>query len=78
MSQALIETEILVRGLNEVLDGETQQNLRTTLKQFSETATSLNQSTKVFNELLRTNASAIDTALQNTAKLTQNLSRATA
>jgi phospholipid/cholesterol/gamma-HCH transport system substrate-binding protein len=78
VSQALIETEILVRGLNEVLDGETQQNLRNTLKQFSETATSLNQSTKVFNELLRTNASSIDTALQNTAKLTQNLSRATA
>ncbi|MGA0031300.1 MAG: MCE family protein, partial [Flavobacteriaceae bacterium] len=34
--------------------------------------------TKVFNELLKTNASSIDTTLQNTAKLTQNLSRATA
>lgn len=78
VSQALIETEILVRGLNEVLDFDTQKNLRQTLLQFSETATALNQSTKVFSELLAANASAIDTTLQNTAKLAQNLSRATA
>lgn len=78
VSQALIETEILVRGLNEVLDVDTQKNLRQTLEQFSETAKALNQSTRVFSELLTANASAIDTTLQNTAKLTQNLSRATA
>lgn len=78
VSQALIETEILVRGLNEVLDVDTQKNLRQTLEQFSETAKALNQSARVFSELLTANASAIDTTLQNTAKLTQNLSRATA
>ncbi|MEK9751331.1 MAG: MCE family protein, partial [Flavobacteriaceae bacterium] len=45
VSQALIETEILVRGLNEVLDEETQRNLRTTLGQLSETSVALNAAT---------------------------------
>lgn len=78
ISQALIETEILVRGLNEVLDVETQKDLRATLTQFSGTATALHQSTSLIQQILTTNASAIDSTLQHTSKLTQHLSQATA
>lgn len=77
VSQALIETEILVRGLNEVLDEETQRNLRTTLGQLSETSVALNAATASFKDILKENAAAIDTTLQSTAKLSKSLAEAT-
>ena len=63
-----------MKNLNQLLDTDSQALLRETLKNFSETSTSLKVISQNVSENLAANEKALGTILENTAELTSNLS----
>lgn len=74
VNSAIIETDLLMKNLNQLLDSDSQALLRETLKNFSDTSLSLKVISENVSENLTTNEQALGTILENTAELTLNLS----
>jgi phospholipid/cholesterol/gamma-HCH transport system substrate-binding protein len=74
VNSAIVETDLLMKNLNQLLDTDSQALLRETLKNFSETSASLKVISKNVSENLAANEKALGTILENTAELTSNLS----
>jgi phospholipid/cholesterol/gamma-HCH transport system substrate-binding protein len=74
VNSAIVETDLLMKNLNQLLDTDSQALLRETLKNFSETSTSLKVISQNVSENLAANEKALGTILENTAELTANLS----
>ena len=74
VNSAIVETDLLMKNLNQLLDTDSQALLRETLKNFSETSTSLKVISQNVSENLAANEKALGTILENTAELTENLS----
>lgn len=74
VNSAIVETDLLMKNLNQLLDSDSQALLRETLKNFSDTSLSLKVISKNVSENLTTNEQALGTILENTAELTLNLS----
>lgn len=74
VNSAIVETDLLMKNLNQLLDTDSQALLRETLKNFSETSTSLKVISQNVSENLSANEKALGTILENTAELTSNLS----
>ena len=74
VNSAIVETDLLMKNLNQLLDTDSQALLRETLKNFSETSTSLKVISQNVSENLAANEKALGTILENTAELTSNLS----
>ncbi len=74
VNSAIVETDLLMKNLNQLLDTDSQTLLRETLKNFSETSASLKVISKNVSENLAANEKALGTILENTAELTSNLS----
>lgn len=74
VNSAIVETDLLMKNLNQLLDTDSQVLLRETLKNFSETSTSLKVISQNVSENLAANEKALGTILENTAELTSNLS----
>lgn len=74
VNSAIVETDLLMKNLNQLLDTDSQALLRETLKNFSETSTSLKVISQNISESLSANEKALGTILENTAELTANLS----
>jgi phospholipid/cholesterol/gamma-HCH transport system substrate-binding protein len=75
VNSAIVETDLLMKNLNQLLDTDSQALLRETLKNFSETSASLKTITQNVSENLTANERALGTILENTAELTSNLSK---
>ncbi len=74
VNSAIVETDLLMKNLNQLLDTDSQALLRETLKNFSETSASLKVISKNVSENLAANEKALGTILENTAELISNLS----
>jgi phospholipid/cholesterol/gamma-HCH transport system substrate-binding protein len=74
VNSAIVETDLLMKNLNQLLDTDSQALLRETLKNFSETSASLKVISQNVSENLAANEKALGTILENTAELTSNLS----
>ena len=74
VNSAIVETDLLMKNINQLLDTDSQALLRETLKNFSETSTSLKVISQNVSENLAANEKALGTILENTAELTSNLS----
>ncbi len=74
VNSAIVETDLLMKNLNQLLDTDSQALLRETLKNFSETSASLKVISQNVSENLVANEQALGTILENTAELTANLS----
>ena len=74
VNSAIVETDLLMKNINQLLDTDSQALLRETLKNFSETSTSLKVISQNVSENLAANEKALGTILENTAELTANLS----
>ena len=75
VNSAIVETDLLMKNLNQLLDTDSQALLRETLNNFSETSASLKVITQNVSENLTANEKALGTILENTAELTSNLSK---
>ena len=75
VNSAIVETDLLMKNLNQLLDTDSQALLRETLNNFSETSASLKTITQNVSENLTANENALGTILENTAELTSNLSK---
>ena len=75
VNSAIVETDLLMKNLNQLLDTDSQALLRETLNNFSETSESLKVITQNVSENLTANEKALGTILENTAELTSNLSK---
>jgi len=74
VNSAIVETDLLMKNLNQLLDTDSQALLRETLNNFSETSASLKMITQNVSENLTANEKALGTILESTAELTSNLS----
>ena len=74
VNSAIVETDLLMKNLNQLLDTDSQALLRETLNNFSETSVSLKVITQNVSENLTANEKALGTILESTAELTSNLS----
>ncbi len=74
VNSAIVETDLLMKNLNQLLDNDSQALLRETLNNFSETSASLKVISQNVSENLTANEKALGTILENTAELTSNLS----
>jgi phospholipid/cholesterol/gamma-HCH transport system substrate-binding protein len=74
VNSAIVETDLLMRNLNQLLDSDSQALLRETLKNLSDTSSSLKVIAENVSENLTANEQALGTILENTAALTSNLS----
>lgn len=77
VNSAIVETDLLMKNLNQLLDADSQALLRETLNNFSETSASLKVISQNVSENLTANEKALGTILDNTAELTSNLSSVT-
>lgn len=73
VNSAIVETDLLMRNLNQLLDSDSQALLRETLKNLSDTSSSLKVIAENVSENLTANEQALGTILENTAALTSNL-----
>jgi len=74
VNSAIVETDLLMKNLNQLLDTDSQALLRETLNNFSETSVSLKVITQNVSENLTANEKALGTILESTAELISNLS----
>ena len=74
VNSAIVETDLLMKNLNQLLDSDSQVLLRETLKNFSDTSLSLKVISENVSENLTANEQILGTILENTAALTSNLS----
>ena len=74
VNSAIVETDLLMKNLNQLLDTDSQALLRETLNNFSETSASLKVITQNVSENLTANEKALGTILESTAELISNLS----
>ncbi|MEK9559419.1 MAG: MlaD family protein [Flavobacteriaceae bacterium] len=74
VNSAIVETDLLMKNLNQLLDADSQALLRETLNNFSETSASLKVISQNVSENLTANEKVLGTILENTAELTSNLS----
>jgi len=74
VNSAIVETDLLMKNLNQLLDSDSQALLRETLNNFSETSASLKVITQNVSENLAANEKTLGTILESTAELTSNLS----
>ena len=74
VNSAIVETDLLMKNLNQLLDTDSQALLRETLNNFSETSASLKVITQNVSENLTANEKVLGTILESTAELTSNLS----
>jgi len=74
VNSAIVETDLLMKNLNQLLDSDSQALLRETLNNFSETSASLKVITQNVSANLAANEKTLGTILESTAELTSNLS----
>jgi phospholipid/cholesterol/gamma-HCH transport system substrate-binding protein len=75
VENVIVSADSLMVGLNEVLNYESRNNLKQTIKDLSITVTSFKNSAQSVNNMLKTNENSIETTLDNIAKTSANFEK---
>ena len=75
LTSTLTSVDELVDGVSNVLNNQTQENLKTTLIELTRTVENINSISKKLDVLLSDNTTAIDTTLKNLASTSSNLNQ---
>lgn len=75
LTSTLTSVDELFDGVSNVLNNQTQENLKTTLSELTRTVENANNITRKLNRLLDSNATAIDTTFKHLASTSANLSQ---
>jgi phospholipid/cholesterol/gamma-HCH transport system substrate-binding protein len=75
LEKVLASTEVLISGLNNVLDQKGQQDLKLTLEELSKTVAQFHSASKSLNSLLAENKNQIKGTITNFNKISNNFSK---
>ncbi|MGC6402714.1 MAG: MlaD family protein [Flavobacteriaceae bacterium] len=75
LTSTLTSVDELFDGVSNVLNNQTQENLKTTLSELTRTVENANNITRKLNRLLDSNAMALDTTFKHLASTSANLSQ---
>lgn len=75
LTSTLTSVDELFDGVSNVLNNQTQENLKTTLIELTRTVENANNITRKLNRLLDSNATALDTTFKHLASTSANLSQ---
>lgn len=75
LTSTLTSVDELFDGVRNVLNNQTQENLKTTLSELTRTVENANNITRKLNRLLDSNATALDTTFKHLASTSANLSQ---
>ncbi len=75
LTSTLTSVDELFDGVSNVLNNQTQENLKTTLSELNRTVENANNITRKLNRLLDSNATALDTTFKHLASTSANLSQ---
>ena len=75
LTSTLTSVDELFDGVSNVLNNQTQENLKTTLTELTRTVENINSISKKLDVLLSNNTTAIDTTLKNLASTSSNLNQ---
>lgn len=75
LTSTLTSVDELFDGVSNVLNNQTQENLKTTLNELTRTVENANNITRKLNRLLDSNATALDTTFKHLASTSANLSQ---
>ena len=75
LTSTLTSVDELFDGVSNVLNNQTQENLKTTLSELTRTIENINSISKKLDVLLSDNTTAIDTTLKNLASTSSNLNQ---
>ncbi|MGA0415158.1 MAG: MlaD family protein [Flavobacteriaceae bacterium] len=75
LTSTLTSVDELFDGVSNVLNNQTQENLKTTLSELTRTVENANNITRKLNLLLDSNATALDTTFKHLASTSANLSQ---
>jgi len=75
LTSTLTSVDELFDGVSNVLNNQTQENLKTTLSELTRTVENANNITRKLNRLLDSNATALDTIFKHLASTSANLSQ---
>ena len=75
LTSTLTSVDELFDGVSNVLNNQTQENLKTTLTELTRTVENINSISKKLDVLLSDNTTAIDTTLRNLASTSSNLNQ---
>ncbi|MGA1771038.1 MAG: MlaD family protein [Flavobacteriaceae bacterium] len=75
LTSTLTSVDELFDGVSNVLNNQTQENLKTTLTELTRTVENINSISKKLDVLLSDNTTAIDTTLKNLASTSSNLNQ---
>lgn len=75
LTSTLTSVDELFDGVSNVLNNQTQENLKTTLSELTRTVENANNITRKLNRLLDSNATALDTTFKHLASTSANLSQ---
>lgn len=77
IERALVSTDTLLGGVNEVLDEPARKDLRSSIHDLSVTLANFRSSSETLNTLLTKNKQQLDGAITNTNRITENLAKVT-
>ncbi|NEV94372.1 MCE family protein [Psychroflexus sp. YR1-1] len=75
ISNAVVEVDTLFKSVNNILDPETRNNLRQSVKNLNNTLITLNKTTEDVDRFLNTNEEAINSTITQFSQTSKNLSR---
>ena len=75
VESAVVSTDSLLVGLNEIMDAKTRADLKSSIAQLNATISNFNAISKSVNEMMATNKVKIGNTLTNTELMTNNLAK---
>lgn len=75
LDKMLVNIDVLVSGLNNTLDKQTQENLKKTIAELSQTMTQFHKASGSLNSILDTNKGQINSAVTNLNKMSSNFNK---
>ncbi len=75
VENAVVSTDSLLVGLNEIMDAKTKADLKSSIAQLNETVSNFNAISKSVNEMVATNKVKIGNTLTNTELMTGNFAK---
>ena len=75
VEQVIIEADSLLIALNDILDDDTRNSFKRTIKGFETTVSSMNSTINSLNKMIDSSRVNIDASLENTKQITENFSK---
>ena len=75
MENMMVNADSLLTAVNEILDAESRNNIKNTIKELNATAANFKKASGTFNSILENNKQKLDSALTNVNTITSNFSK---